>query len=113
MSHHPAEPDDQARRLLGEGDYLLNEDRFEEALSRDHAAWALLPEPRTDQPLALDILEAIGDAYFFRGDSAAGRATLMLAMKCSYGEPVGNPYLRLRLGQCPPGHRPGSSSGGV
>lgn len=21
-------------------------------------------------------------------------------MRCAYGEPVGNPYLRLRLGQC-------------
>ncbi len=24
----------------------------------------------------------------------------MTAMRCDYGEPVGNPFLRLRLGQC-------------
>jgi hypothetical protein len=24
----------------------------------------------------------------------------MTAMRCAYGEPIGNPYLRFRLGQC-------------
>src|SRR4051794_8459514 len=94
------ERDERVQSLLDEGDNLLNDGRPEEALSCYRAAWDLLPEPRIDQPLALDVLAAMGDAHFSRGDFAAGRDAFMTAMKCSHGEPMGNPFLRLRLGQC-------------
>ncbi len=96
----PDESDDQIRCLLDEDDELLDEDRIEEAMSRYQAAWEHLPEPRIDQPLALDVLAAMGDAHFSRGDFASGRNAFMTAMRCSQGEPIGNPFLRLRLGQC-------------
>lgn len=79
---------------------LLDENRPEEALSCYRAAWELLPEPRTDHTDAVQVLAAMGDVHFFRGEFAAGRDTFMTAMKCSHGEPVCNPFLRLRLGQC-------------
>ena len=94
------ELDDRIHRLLNEGDELLNKDRPEEALALYVTAWELLPEPRTDQPYALHVLAAMGDARFDRRDFAAGRDAFMTAMRCAHGEPVGNPYLRLRLGQC-------------
>lgn len=100
MSELPGGLDDQIRRLLDEGDELLDDDRIEESMSRYRSAWDLLPEPRTDQPLALDVLAAMGDAHFSCGDFAAGRDAFMTAMRCSHGEPLGNPFLRLRLGQC-------------
>ncbi len=96
----PDKSDDQIRCLLDEGDELLDEDRIDEAMSHYRAAWELLPNPRIDQPLALDVLAAMGDAHFSHGDFAAGRDAFMTAMKCSHGDPLGNPFLRLRLGQC-------------
>ncbi len=94
------ELNDRVDRLLDEGDELLDEDRPEEAIALYETAWELLPEPRTDRPYALDVLAAIGDARFHQRDFAASRDAFMTAMRCSFGEPLGNPYLRLRLGQC-------------
>ena len=90
----------QVLRLLDEGDELLAEGRSDEAIARNESAWHLLPEPRTDQPDALHVLAAIGDVRFLRREFAAGREVLMTAMRCTHGEPIGNPFLRLRLGQC-------------
>jgi tetratricopeptide (TPR) repeat protein len=100
MSNPSHELEDRIQRLLDEGDERLNEDHPEESIALYESAWELLPEPRTAQPYALHVLAAIGDARFQRGDFAAGRDAFMMAMRCAYGEPLGNPYLRLRLGQC-------------
>jgi hypothetical protein len=78
----------------------VNEDRPEDAIARFEAAWERLPEPRTDHPDAPYVLAAVGDAHFLRGDFAAGRDAFMTALRCAHGEPIGNPFLRLRLGQC-------------
>jgi tetratricopeptide (TPR) repeat protein len=100
MTGLPEGPHEQVRRLLDEGDDHLDGGRPKEALSRYRAAWGLLPEPRTDHPDAPNILAAIGDAHIHRRDFAPARDAFMTAMKCSHGEPTGNPYLRMRLGQC-------------
>jgi hypothetical protein len=92
------ELDDRIQRLLDEGDKLHKDDRPEEAIALYVTAWELLPEPRTDQPYAVHVLAAMGDARFDRRDFAASRDAFMTAMRCAHGEPVGNPYLRLRLG---------------
>jgi tetratricopeptide (TPR) repeat protein len=88
---------DSIKRLCADGDELLDQDRFEDALACYKAAWARLPEPRTDWSAAEWIMAAIGDANFLRGDFAAAREAFMTAVK--YGSPD-NPFLRLRLGQC-------------
>jgi tetratricopeptide (TPR) repeat protein len=100
MPHASDELDDRLRRLLDEGDERLNQGRSEEAIALYETAWRLLPEPRTEQPYAVHVLAAIGDARFQRGEFAAGRHAFMTAMRCDYGEPLANPFLRLRLGQC-------------
>lgn len=94
------ESDDQIRRLLDEGDDHIDEDRPKEALSCYRAAWGLLPEPRTDHPDAPNVLAAIGDVYFHQRNFTFALDAFMTAMKCTQGESIGNPYLRMRLGQC-------------
>lgn len=100
MSGNDDDLEDQIRRILDEGDGHLNEGRSEEAIALYESAWQHLPEPRIEQPHALHVLAAIGDARFQRGEFAAGRDAFMTAMRCTCGEPVGDPFLRLRLGQC-------------
>jgi hypothetical protein len=100
MSNPSHELEDRIQHLLDEGDKLLNEDCSKEAITLYETAWQLLPEPRTEQPYALHVLAAIGDAHFQQQDFVAGRDAFMTAMRCAYGEPIGNPYLRFRLGQC-------------
>jgi tetratricopeptide (TPR) repeat protein len=100
MSEKRDDLGDDISRLLDEGDGLLNEDELEEALSRFQAAWDLLPEPREEYPLALNILAAIAEAHFFQREFDRAKAVLMKSTTCSYGEPVANAYIRLRLGQC-------------
>jgi tetratricopeptide (TPR) repeat protein len=84
--------------LCAEGDNLLDQDRYEDAIARYESAWQLLPEPRTDWSAGEWIMAAIGDAHYHEGDFAASRAAFMTAVKCG-GSPD-NPFLRLRLGQC-------------
>jgi len=97
----PELPDDvkgEVDRLCAEGDELLDQDGYEDALARYTAAWELLPEPREDCPDAMWIQSGIGDAHFYRGDFALARQAFMRVLRCG-GEPD-NPYLRLRLGRC-------------
>jgi tetratricopeptide (TPR) repeat protein len=89
----------QVEHLCAEGDELGERGEFNEALSRYWEAWELLPEPRTEWSAALWILAAIGDTNFLSGNYVAGRDALMTAMKIG-GDATGNPFLRLRLGQC-------------
>lgn len=84
--------------LCEEGDSLADLENYPAALERYWAAWALLPEPKTDWEAATWILAAVGDANLFAGDYTAGRDHLSTAMHCPGG--IGNPYLHLRLGQC-------------
>jgi hypothetical protein len=90
---------DEVKRLCAEGDDLANRQRYEEALRRYGEAWSLLPEPKTDWEAAVWLLAAIGDAHFHRGDFLSGRDALTKAMIHGEGA-IGNPFLRLRLGQC-------------
>ena len=100
MSENLDNPGRQISRLLDEGDDLLHDGHYEKALSRYRTAWDRLPEPREDQPVALSILAAIADVHFFRGDFAKAKTVLMKSLWCSHGEPIGIPYIRLRIGQC-------------
>ena len=88
----------QIERLCAEGNDLLDQRQYEDALNRFRSAWELLPSPRTDWEAATWILAAIADAHFLRSDFAAMREPLMTAMQCEGA--TANPFLRLRLGQC-------------
>jgi hypothetical protein len=80
------------------GDNSAGHDRFSEALGCYWNAWDLLSDLRTSWKAATWILATIGHANFLSGDFAAGSDNLNMAMHCP--EAIGNPFLRLRLGQC-------------
>jgi tetratricopeptide (TPR) repeat protein len=88
----------EIQRLCQEGNNFESSN-LEQALSCFQKAWEFLPEPKTNWSAALWILVAIGDIQFQRGEFAAGRQALMTAMKY-FNEALGNPFIRLRLGQC-------------
>jgi len=89
---------EKIEQLCAEGNNCLDEKRVEDALACFSSAWELLPEPRTDWEAATWILGAIADAHFLSGNFAAMRQPLMTVMQCDGA--TGNPFLRLRLGQC-------------
>ena len=86
-------------RLSAEGNQLADNGNREKALERFQSAWNLLPEPRESWSAGLWLLASIGDMQFQLGQFADGRQTFMTAMKF-FDEAAGNPFLRLRLGQC-------------
>jgi tetratricopeptide (TPR) repeat protein len=98
MAELSQELHERIQRLCAEGDELLDQGRYEDALARYGSAWQLLPEPRTDWSAGEWIMAAIGDVRYHQGDFAASRQAFMMALKCG-GSPD-NPFLRLRLGQC-------------
>src|SRR5262249_30913606 len=87
------------KRLCAQGDQLVESNRLSDALAEYWAAWDLLPQPPTDWEAAIWILAAIGDANFQGGDFVAGKDNLTIALHCPNA--IGNPFLHLRLGQCP------------
>ena len=79
------------------GDQLLEEERYADAMSRSRCAWDLLKEPRDRQEKAVKILGAMADCCFFAGDWNGCCDVIQHAFRC--GADVGNPFLRLRMGQ--------------
>jgi tetratricopeptide (TPR) repeat protein len=90
------EPDDVAR-LLAEGEAYLDAEADEEALASFREAWDALPEPKNDQEQAVSVLGALADCHFYLGQWDDCRNAVQQAIRC--GADVGNPFLRLRLGQ--------------
>lgn len=88
---------DEIQRLSAAGDVSASALRFEEAIEHYNAAWALIPEPKTQWNASTWLLAAIGDAAFLGGHRGSALEALRFAMHCPDG--VGNPFLHLRLGQ--------------
>lgn len=99
MAELPDELFEEVTRLSEEGNQHQNADRLDEALVSFHAALALLPHPASDWDAALWLWAGIGDVLFQQGRFAVAREPLMEAM-VQFDEARGNPFLRLRLGQC-------------
>lgn len=84
------------RRLeLAEGYYRLH--KYAVALDDLHVAWADLPEPPAEHPLAVEILVAIADCEFRLRHWQACHDSMQLALRC--GLSVDDVLARLRLGQ--------------
>jgi hypothetical protein len=79
-------------------DELANAGRYDDALASFQTVWVLLPEPKDKQDLAVQILAGIADCQFSLGAWQKCREAVQHAFRC--GADVGNPFLRLRLGQC-------------
>lgn len=98
MAELPDNIYEQIEQLCEGGNELMDDEQYGEAVARFTSAWELLPEPRLDWEAATWILGSIADAHFLSSDFAAMRQPLMNAMQ-GHGA-TGNPFLRLRLGQC-------------
>jgi|SRR5579884_98519 len=79
------------------GEKLAGDERYSDALPHLQAAWDALPEPKTDQELAIQILAAIADCHFYMGEWKECCETVQYAFQC--GADLDNPFFRLRLGQ--------------
>src|SRR5579883_2690979 len=95
MTERPEDITAQVGRLFAEGEAFADDD--EQALARFRAAWDLLPDPKEEQGLAVQVLAAIANSHFYRGDWDECRQAVQDAFRC--GADVANPFLRLRLGQ--------------
>lgn len=84
--------------LGDQGDKMVEEGHFTEALALYWQAFDLLPEPKNNWDAGTWILAAIGDTNFRSGDFVAGRDNLAQAMH--FPNAIGNPFMHLRLGQC-------------
>jgi hypothetical protein len=93
MGEIPAEPE----QLIAKGEELIGAGQHEDALACFGAAWTLLPEPKAEQSVAVEILAAIADCCFYLGDWDGCRRAVQHAFRCGAG--VDNLFLRLRLGQ--------------
>lgn len=87
----------EAERLLAEGDALADTGQDAKALACFQNAWEVLPRPADEQEPAIRILAAIADSHFHLGAWDACAQAVLHAFRC--GADVGNPFLRLRLGQ--------------
>tara|TARA_B100000678_G_scaffold136165_1_gene113878 strand:- start:41 stop:469 length:429 start_codon:yes stop_codon:yes gene_type:complete len=97
VSELPESVHAQIRDYCAQGDEAAGRGEYQEALDRYNAAFALVPEPRTDWHASTWIMGAIGDACFTGGYFTTARTSLEYAMHCPDG--LGNPFLHLRLGQ--------------
>src|SRR5262249_53970912 len=70
---------------------------FAPAVESFRRAWEVLPEPKSEHPLAVQILAAISDCEFYLGNWQACYHAMQEALRC--GASLANPFVRLRLGQ--------------
>jgi tetratricopeptide (TPR) repeat protein len=87
----------QIESLYEAGDALLNIDQFSAALAKYRQAAGLIPEPVTQQPTALPVYTAIGEAYYYAGQFQEALGAFQMAMKAPGG--IENPLTHLRLAQ--------------
>src|SRR5262249_52508764 len=88
---------EEIERLFNGGEEFVYVDEYADALARFNAAWDLLPEPKEEGEMAVQILAAIADCHFFLKEWDACRKAVQHAFQC--GAELDNPFFRLRLGQ--------------
>lgn len=84
-------------QLVTKAERLAPRGQMGEAIRALHEAWALLPEPRKEQRLAVTVAGGLGDLYCESGDFAKVLEWTQCALECHSG--LENPYVHLRLGQ--------------
>ena len=97
MSKLPSDIRQMVDQLCQKGDQFAQIDQHDDALDKYEAAWALLPEPKTQWPAATWILMAAGDVYFEKRDFEAACGTLEESLNYPDGDQ--NAFILLRLGQ--------------
>ncbi|WP_288988132.1 hypothetical protein [uncultured Sphingopyxis sp.] len=97
MAELSSEIHETISQLSAEGDALAERGGYEAAIEKYNAAWALVPEPKSNWNASTWLMEAIGDAAFLGGYLTSAQEALEYAMHCPDG--FGNPFIHLRLGQ--------------
>ncbi len=92
-----AQSSDKANELFVTGERLVRAEQYSEALPHLQAAWDALPEPKSNNELAVQILAAIADCHFYLREWKECCETVQCAFQC--GTDLDNPFFRLRLGQ--------------
>jgi hypothetical protein len=82
-------------RLIEEGEAFADD----EALALFQSAWALLPEPKGQWDVSLQLLVAIADSHFHLGEFETCHRDMQRTLRDCGGEPD-NPFIRLRIGEC-------------
>jgi tetratricopeptide (TPR) repeat protein len=88
---------ERIKALAAEGNRLVAEARYQDAIMTYNRAWVLVPDPKNDWEASTWLLAAIGDAAFLGGWFGTARKALDEAMTCPGA--VGNPFLHLRRGE--------------
>jgi tetratricopeptide (TPR) repeat protein len=88
---------DDPESLFEDGESFMDSEQYPEALRRFRAAWDALAEPKGEQGRAIQILAAIADCHFYTGNWEECHNVMQQALRC--GADIGNPFVRLRLGQ--------------
>ncbi len=89
---------DEITFLCSEGDKLVDNSEFDEALVEYRKALNLLPKPAEQWEAAVWIYTAIGDTYFYKKEYEAAIKFLFNAYNCPDG--FSNPFINLRIGEC-------------
>lgn len=89
---------DEISSLCSKGDKLVDDSKYDEALSEYRKALNLLPKPAEQWEAAVWIYTAIGDTYFWKKEYEAAIKYLFNAYNCSNG--FSNPFINLRIGEC-------------
>ena len=89
---------DEITALCSEGDELVDNSKYDDALTKYREALNLLPKPVEQWEAAVWIYTAIGDTYFWKKEYETAIHYLFNAYNCPDG--FSNPFINMRLGQC-------------
>jgi hypothetical protein len=87
----------KVEQLLAEGETFVDAGQYQDALARFEAAWGMLPEPKGEDELAVQVLGDIADCHFFLEAWDGCCQAVQHAFRC--GADVDNPIFRMRIGQ--------------
>ncbi|WP_059172937.1 tol-pal system YbgF family protein [Bacillus sp. FJAT-27445] len=89
---------EQIVELCSQGDELVNNGEFEEAIELYSNALDLIPEPKIIWEASTWVYTALRDTHFFIENYEVAMNFLYDALNCPDG--MGNPFILLRLGEC-------------
>lgn len=97
MANNPSDVQARVESHCVAGESLVDAKQHAAAVEKFQAAWELLPDPKEEQDPAIHLLGAIADCKFVLRDWEGCCRAVQSAFRC--GADVGNPFLRMRLGQ--------------
>lgn len=87
----------RVQELVDQANELDDDDRYAESEPLLLEALRLIPDPKAESGLSLQIYGALGDDYWSQGNYVAAENALRMAQQCAGG--LQNPFIWMRLGQ--------------